>query len=358
MSVQNMFGSRKGLARMTCLAFMVVCMVACSRERKDIPAESYGKVVFRLSNQAPVTKSMGSAPAAESAVQRWSVLVYEQGALVSVGTSGSEGDIELSLPVGEYQLRAVANYPVSGNDAFVPSSYTSLSSLGECVFAYSVNSLSSFVLYGEGNLSLTASGSDLVELHVGRLMAKVEILSIEAGFDNEMAYERGMELTGIGMSNVYGYAPLVNDYTDSQVSSSLGSWVNAKGEFQDGYAGLLFDDASATFASVGDSHTIAHVFYVYPNPVISSADSRDVDGWSKRCTRVVVTGTIGGTPRYWTLTLPGPIVRNTAYVIDKLILKGNGSLDPESGEEADIEYEMSIIDINLDDDDFIVDENS
>ena len=351
----KLFGfNRSFVAALTCL---LVLLPSCIRE--DIEGlRTRERVVFSIVNDAPVTKALGSAPAAESAVSNWAVLVYENGALVTSGTSSSDGAIEVTLPTGTYALCAVANYPVSGAGAFVPANYTTLSSLSSYSLPYSSNSLDSFVLYGEGSLTVEAGGSAPVEMHVGRLLARIQINCIEAGFDNPMAYERTVDLTGLGVTNVYGSCPLVSDLAYSSLSNLKTAWINPAGEFDSSYTGMLYNSIEATFDEAGDRFDIPHVFYVFPNPTTEANDSRSTDTWCTRRTRVVVCGQIGTTARYWSLTLPGPVVRNTSYVIEKAVLKGNGSLDPESGEEADIEYEMGDIDIDIDGGQFNVSENS
>ena len=352
----RMYGLERSLAgALTC--FLALALSSCVRD--DMGAvEIRERIVFSIVNDNPATKALGSSPAAEFAVSNWAVLVYEDGGLVACGTSSSDEVIEMTLPTGSYTLRAVANYPVSGADAFVPGSYVTLSSLNDYEAAYSSNSLDSFILYGEGVLNVLAGGTAPVEMHVGRLLARVQINCIEAGFDNEMAYERTVKLTGIGVSNVYGSCPLVSDLAFSSLSNQKSAWINPAGDFAVSYTGMLYNDIDATFDEEGDRFDIPHVFYVYPNPTTEGNDSRSTETWCARRTRVVVCGMIGNTARYWSLTLPGPVKRNTLYLIEKAVLKGNGSLDPESGEEAEIEYEMGDIVIDIDGDDYNVSENS
>jgi len=353
-SIYNMF-------RKMCLAAGVlawgVLLPGCSRV--DEPQARYGKVVFSISKPEVPTKASGMAPAAETAVLRWAVFALQDGGVVAAGENlSSDGEIAMVLPLGEYQLCAVANYPVEGAGSFVPSSMRTLSDIESFELPFSANRLDGFVMYGTGSLTVQQGGSMPVTVLVRRLVARVEIDCIEAGFTNELAYELGVSLSGIRMSNVYGRAALGADASSEAMSPSEDAWVDRMGTETAGYEGILYDSVSGTFAAEGDSYSVPHVFYVYPNAVTEGGDSRDTESWSKRRTRLVIAGRIGSSVRYWNLTLPGPVVRNTSYLIEKAVLRGGGSLDPESGVEAQIDYDITTITIDIDDDDYNVNEES
>lgn len=332
-------------------------LAGCAREGS--PEPRYGKVVFSVEKASVPTKATGSAPAAETAVLRWAVFVLQDGGVVSVGENlSSDGEIAMTLPVGEYTLCAVANYPVSGAGAFVPSSMRTFSDIEGFELPLAANGLDGFVMYGTGTLTVEQGGTEPATVLVKRLVARVEIDCIEAGFTKDLAYELGVSLSGVRMSNVYGVAPLGADPAASAMRSSVDAWVDRMGTETEGYEGMLYESVTATFEADGDAYSVPHVFYVYPNAITGSGDSRDTESWSKRRTRLVIAGDIGGTARYWSVTLPGPVERNTSYIIEKAVLRGGGSLDPESGDEADIDYDITTIVVDLDGDEYNVNEES
>ncbi len=331
---------------------------SCSRQPIGTTGDGYGKVVFTLDSRACLTKASGSAAAAETAVNHWSVFVFEEGSVVGYGEKNSSGEIDLTLPTGEYQVCAVANYPKSGSYAFNPAEMGTLSQIRSFNLPLSVNSLDGFVMYGEGNLTVTEENDEPVHIFVQRLVAKVQVNCIESAFTNPLVYQRGAHLSGIGMSNVYGWNVFGADASVSAMSGNVSDWVNVMGVYDASYSSFLQDVISVDFTEAGQKYQTEHVFYVYPNALTESDDSRDTESWSKRRTRLLIKGTVGDTDRYWTLSLPGPVVRNRTYLIEKAILVTAGSLDGESGIEGDVDYDMSIIDIDVDGGEYVIDETS
>ena len=305
-----------------------------------------------------MTKASGSAAAAETAVNYWAVFVVEEGTVIGYGENNSGAEIDLTLPTGEYMVCAVANYPKSGTYVFNPTAMGTLSQIRSFNLPLSANSLDGFVMYGEGNLSVTEGDNEPVQIFVQRLVAKVQVSCIEAAFTNDLVYQRGAHLSGIGMSNVYGWNVFGSDASASAMSGNVSDWVNVMGTYEASYSSILQDAISVDFTEAGQKYQTEHVFYIYPNALTESADSRDTESWSKRRTRLLIKGTVGDTDRYWTLSLPGPVVRNRTYLIEKAVLRTAGSLDGESGVEGDVDYDMSIIDIDVDGGEYVIDETS
>ena len=331
---------------------------SCSRQPVGTTGDGYGKVVFTLDSRACMTKASGSAAAAETAVNHWAVFVVEEGTVIGYGENNSGAEIDLTLPTGEYLVCAVANYPKSGTYVFNPTAMGTLSQIRSFNLPLSANSLDGFVMYGEGNLSVTEGDNEPVQIFVQRLVAKVQVSCIEAAFSNDLVYQRGAHLSGIGMSNVYGWNVFGSDASASAMSGNVSDWVNVMGTYEASYSSILQDAISVDFTEAGQKYQTEHVFYIYPNALTESADSRDTESWSKRRTRLLIKGTVGDTDRYWTLSLPGPVVRNRTYLIEKAVLRTAGSLDGESGVEGDVDYDMSIIDIDVDGGEYVIDETS
>ncbi|MBQ2486057.1 MAG: hypothetical protein II518_03225, partial [Candidatus Methanomethylophilus sp.] len=97
-------------------AVLAVTLLASSCGEDSLPGiQDVAPVSARLSVGGAATRASGDAGSGEGSVARWAVFVFDRsasGALVTAGTSASDGPITVSVAPGvEYDIAAVANYP-------------------------------------------------------------------------------------------------------------------------------------------------------------------------------------------------------------------------------------------------------
>ena len=266
----------------------------------------------------------------EGRVDRWTLLLYRDGKLVDVGTSGSKSSIQRSLEAGSYTAYAVANPPSS----FRPESYSTLSKFSSAECDLRDNNPFKLVMFGSRTISVPIQNSRPQTIGVNRLVAKVGIRKISIGFTDPNLQSRTFRLKAIYLTNCYGKTLLRNDKEASMIDADASHWYNRMGFHSDsGVDNLLVDQGINASITASSPYEQEHHFYCYPNQ--ADRDSRSED-WSIRHTRLVLEAVISGKTYFYSITLPA-MQRNKTYIVEEAIIRKLGSNDPEKDEPGSID---------------------
>ena len=275
----------------------------------------------------------------EGRVNKWTLLLYREGKLIDVGTSGSTSAIQRSLEAGTYTAYAVANPPSS----FKPESYTTISKFSGAESDLRDNSLSQLVMVGSRTVSVPVQNGRPQTIGVNRLVAKVGIRKISVDFIDPLLQSRTVRLKAIYLTNCYGKTHLKSDEDPAEMSADASYWYNRMGfNSVPDVDALLADQEINAIMTASYPYRQAHHYYCYPNQ--ADRDSRSGD-WSIRHTRLVLETEISGRTYYYPITLPS-MQRNKTYIIEEAIIRKLGSNDPEKDEpgSVDVVFDTTVSD--------------
>ena len=327
---------------------MLLLLLACSRPDGDDSLQkgvASGSLVIRV--EAPEQPAGKAAVPGESAIGHWAWWIFNQkGRAVKCGSGGALSE-KVTLLSGRYTLVVVANAPLSGSWALPVQAGGTLESLSSRISDLSSNRPDALLMYGSESVEIEDGRENDIRVYVRRLVSKLGIRQVKVQYDNPSLQERTTLLTGIYLTNICRRTALGADFTPGQLSADLSLWYNAMGWHR------LPDQATdpAIDALVG-KRDIGHVLtaetpfttpvylYAYPNPSPLSADSRGIDGWCIRSTRLVVETQVDGRSFYYALTVP-PMARNCPYMAESVTLRDLGSSDPEAVIPGSFEVEFS-----------------
>lgn len=289
------------------------------------------------------SKVTGVSYAREEKVNRWAVFVFDQESeWFAYGSSSDEGII-VNLRAGRtYQCYSLVNYPLSGPGAIDPSSVRSADELTNKLASLSYNRTDNLVMYGSATVSPSAQpqggeGEVVPEttiIHVKRLVSRLDVTRVAVDFSGKPALAaKTFTLRRIYVTNAYRYARYASDYIYEELSASRSSWYNSGG-WHRGETGdpdcdaLLGSPALDVRIETGSPYTVTHSFYTFPNPTSKALDNRQMDLWTRRCTRIILECTMDEKTYYYPVDVPA-MERNRIYTVSDIVIKGNGSLDEE-----------------------------
>ncbi len=271
-----------------------------------------------------------TANSGEGNVCRWTLLLYREGKLIDIGTSGSDTPIRCSLKAGSYTAYAIANPPSS----FRPEDYTSFSKFSKAESDLRDNGLSQLVMFGSRTISVSGQDNRPQSIGVNRLVSKVSIRKISTDFSDPTLRFRTFRLKAIYLTNCYGKNKLKNDGEASEMAADASCWYNRMGFHSDsGVDALLADRGINAVITASSPYGKEHHYYCYPNR--ADQDSRSGE-WSIRHTRLVLEAEIDGKTYFYPITLP-TMQRNKTYIIEEAIIRKLGSNDPEKDEPGSID---------------------
>ena len=257
-------------------------------------------------------------------------MLYREGKLIDIGTSGSFSPIRCSLKAGSYTAYAIANPPSS----FRPEDYTSFSKFSKAESDLRDNGLSQLVMFGSRIISVSGQDNRPQSIGVNRLVSKVSIRKISTDFSDPTLRFRTFRLKAIYLTNCYGKNKLRNDGEASEMNADVSCWYNRMGFHSDaGVDALLADRGINAVITASSPYGQEHHFYCYPNR--TDQDSRSGE-WSIRHTRLVLEADIDGKTYFYPITLP-TMQRNKTYIIEEAIIRKLGSNDPEKDEPGSID---------------------
>ncbi len=305
------------------------------------------EVALNFSLSAASTKSVSTAP--ESAIERFSLYVFDGGAAGTLETSGSgtqtgtvaledgqTADIQLSCKTGEKKVAALVNAPTSWSAGF--SSYSSMLSTK---IEFDPAQTSSLPMEGEISAEVTASTH--LSINVKRSVARVELGSIVNSITSEQYAGKKLNIVSVYLINAVGDKPAMGGYSAAATDRR---WLNFKSNaYSDSDADNLIYEKTSISLSGGESDSSPHYFYCMPNSV--TADSDAADTADPRHTRLVVEACFEGETDhcYYPVTLP-VLEANKQYVINRLTItqRGYDSPDRKDSQSLNMSFSIRILD--------------
>jgi hypothetical protein len=266
----------------------------------------------------------------EGHVNHWTLMLYREGKLIDVRTSGAMSPIHCSIEAGVYTAYAIANPPSS----FRPEAYSTFSQFSKAESNLIDNSLSQLVMFGSRTITVPAQNSRPQTINVNRLVAKVGIRKISTDFTDPTLLSRTFRLKAIYLTNCYGKTHLRDDVGASEMNANASCWYNRMGFHTNaGVDALLADQGINAIITASSPYVQEHHFYCYPNQ--TNQDSRS-GNWSIRHTRLVLEADINDKTYFYPITLPA-MQRNKTYFVEEAIIRKLGSTDPEKDEPGSID---------------------
>ncbi len=189
---------------------------------------------------------------------------------------------------------------------------------------------SGFVMSGENQVEVKASGTESVEITISRLVARARLMKVT---NNLSAGYGTIKIKYVVLTNVVSNQNLAGTATISTWSNKMGrnSGTKIDGITKSESPESLLGNPTERNIATGSSDTPGFRFYGYANG--TTEDSTDITTWSARKTRLVVVAEIQGNTYYYPVTLPS-FEHNTAYDIS-LTIRNLGSNDPETKPTTD-----------------------
>ena len=236
-------------------------------------------------------------------------------------------DIVLRSKPGNKKIVAICNAPDLGHNFDYVGLQAKTSMLSD-------NESDSFVMIGETSLDLKDPCD--CPIAVERLVAKVQLLSLDVNFRSDVYKNLPFIVSAVYLINVPAEVPYMWDGI-----SYARSWYNKMEHVVTDDNSLIYDDMTGVTISKDSPYSIVNTFYCYPSNL--GEDTHDMTSWSVRHTRLVVEAVIGGNTYYYPVTLP-KIERNNVYGVN-LTVKGLGGSSPEEiVENHDVSFSFEIVD--------------
>lgn len=297
-------------------ALAAVVFPSCQGDYSAEPEEPQ-KVTLNVSLGGADTKAKIGGSTQDMTFSNAQIFVYNKlGKLeAKSGPVTTKDGISLSIIPGTKTIWALVNAPTMSLDLGTSETPESKKSL------LSDNALNKLVMSGSKSVSVTSSTS--VSVEVKHIAAKIVLDKITRAFTDVNLAEVPMTLKKVYMSNVAADC----DYACSGAAPTV--WNCKLGVFDNPIqnGALIVDTGLSEPLAEGATYSIAHTFYVYPNPTTQDSTS---DTWSPRKTRLVLECEYNGKTSYYPITInTDTIERNKVYHITGLTLKRPGSQNSE-----------------------------
>lgn len=335
------------LSLLPLLAAAALC-AGCARPLPEGPQtgpsapEELVTVHFRAAGAAGA-KATGIREEDETAVGRWTLFVFEDGGTwYHHETAPAGGALSMQLRAGRaYTCHAIVNYPVTGTGAFNPAAVRTPSDITGKVASLGDNAVGSLLMYGAEPLT-PGTGTAPVTIRVRRIVSRIDLPGVAVDFSGKPDLAAmTFTLRHLYVTNAYRTTRYGSDYTRAELSGARSSWYNSggwhRGEAGEGALDALLGDRDIDeVVTAGNPYTTPHSFYALPNGSLSDDDQRQIDPWTRRCTRLVIEATLGSETVYYPVTIPA-MTRNCIYSVTGVVIHGKGSPDPEvlSGDGMD-----------------------
>ncbi len=316
---------RKLLFSALCLSLFAVSCDIVEFKTPDRTSEAdiqWGKVSFCLSADGADPDTRSTSPAAESAVTRLQVLIFNSTNNLVAYAEANSGSLSATVPlnISGHKVYAVTNVAEDLSGCSTPSALTSK------VSYLKDNSAAGLQMIGSLDNQTFTSGST-VNVEVRRFASKVEIDEIVSNFSAAAHKSQTFVVTGIYLINVNGTCP----YTQTPTA---GTWYNQM-EYVSGDCNALIADKFNSPVTVQTAsgqvtpYTTKHYFYCYANPTTTDAHRGN---WSPRRTRLVVETKLGDRVYYYPIDIVGTgniLDVNTHYTVTRLTITGPGVDHPD-----------------------------
>jgi len=303
---------------------VVALLTACNAIEPDNSAGE-GRLTINVKGDI-LTKAVTDVVGNEATVNNLQIFIFDGEVCKYYFDNGTALSKTIDrVQTGRYEIWAVANL---GETLSVSVTKTSLKTKA-LTLAQNASS-SGFVMSGEKEVEVKASGTESVEITISRLVARARLVKVT---NNLSAGYGTIKIKYVMLDNVVSNQNLAG-------TAAIGTWSNKMGR----NSGVKIDGTTKSEAPesllgnpnernipTGSSDTPGFCFYGYAND--TAGDSTDITTWSARKTRLVVVAEIQGNTYYYPVTLPS-FARNTAYDIS-LTIKNLGSNDPETKPTTD-----------------------
>lgn len=302
-----------------------LCAVACKKDVGndiEVPAGEPCEVTIGIENLG--TKSTEIEEENEVKVNSLQIFVFRGNVLDAYKKVTNASAATVSCTSGDREIYALVN----GADK---ASIVTKTDLLACT-----SNLSSHVAAKEfvmiGSVTKTLPQVDKITIPVDRLSARVVVKKITRNFTAAAYQDKDFQIQEIYLSNAPGDINLGKTSAPSVWYSKLGVIDND--------IHLLTEKNLEVDVDNGNSHSIVHNFYCYPN-----GTEADVQGgeWSARHTRLVIKVKLGTSDYYYyPITLP-KLQANHSYEIEELKITRPGSDSPDAPVSfQDCQFEIKV----------------
>lgn len=293
-------------------AMTVFAFCACQKESEiKSPINLGERVELTVNVGSAQTRAVTADTPEESKVNSIQVFVFRPDGTVDAYKKASASPVTgVSCTAGTRTIYAVVNCPTD------LSTIKSLTDFNAKTLAFANEKLGGFQMVGNTSKNITLDDAN-VTLTVDRAVAKIHLSNIKLDFQAAVYKNMPFKITRIYAINVIGNYAVT--YPTSVVAPSVNVAKCGTSLSADSKVLLLWQPSSPiTVTNGADATSIDRSFYVYPN--YSTIEGNK--------TRIVVEATLGGTTYYYPLTFGTSIKANTYYDITGLLIKRQGSDNP------------------------------
>jgi hypothetical protein len=302
---------------------IAVLFTACNAIEPDSKGE--GRLTIHVKGDI-LTKAVTDVLGNEATVNNLQIFIFDGEICKYYFDNGTTLSKTIDkVQTGTYEIWAVANL----GEALSASVTKSTLKTKALTLAQNASS-TGFVMSGESQVEVKASGTESVEITISRLVARARLLKVT---NNLSAGYGTIKIKYVMLDNVVSNQNLAGTADITTWSNKMGrnSGTKIDGTIKSEAPESLLANATERNIAIGGSDTPNFPFYGYANG--TTEDSTDITNWSARKTRLVVVAEIQGNTYYYPVTLPS-FARNTAYDIS-LNIRNLGSNDPETKPSTD-----------------------
>ena len=343
------------MKKISCFILAAACLLtACSKTEEpsagSLPAN--GEVLLSVSLGTPsgATKVGSQTPTNEKTIRNVQVFVFRG------GTGGDAGNLEIAASTGFTQQLENAVGTFSGltvrctagwREVWVVVNDSEDRTAGANAVATKGDFLalthelqystpSKLLMIGHSGTAedaavLLTEGQAELQIGVRRLAASVILESVKNDFDAPAYRKAGVfRLESCYLLNVPGRI----DFGERSAPSALATadwYARLAPETAPPRSDLLYDSLAGQLLNYGQTYTVPHTFYTYPNDCAVSEDAT----WSARATLLVLEASVYNGHSWLKYYYPvqlgaGPLCSNKQYRVN-LTIHRPGSLDPNQG---------------------------
>lgn len=341
----------KKIFQLSAIAFV---LVACNKVEAPIssPATPAQLTVTVGDSQTKATDVVSNSTSSEAKVNNFQVFVFDKDGKLDGYKQESSANVlttTVDCTAGSRDIYVAVNAASLQGKVSTKSDFLATKSKLED------NALDSFIMIGSKS-SVTVPTTSTVTIPVNRLASRIVVRGIKNGFSSENFTVKAVCVTNVAGDILYSMT--------GQPDYSVSSWYNKKGFYTPSSPNSFSSpksfvcDEMNSEVKPGETYSVAHYFYVYPNGYAIANGGQ----WSARATKLVVKLSIGGKTYYYPVNLidkAGKQVKlecNKSYEFDLLTIShyGNGEndTDPEDSpvETSSDGFGMNVVDwsvINL-----------
>jgi len=292
------------------MAAAAAILCSCSKEQSSAPAPSDGMARMTVNLPQSRTKAVTES-SAETAVNSLQVYVFNENGsqLESYGTSTSSS-LTLSVSLGRKLVAALVNYDETKDVTNIEALKAKMSDLSDNVDG-------GFVMFGTETADV--QGNSTVTVPVTRLVARVVISKITNAIDIPQYKDDPIVLKKIALVNAAGETNVAA--TAAPASDKYYNKMQTMTELPSLLSSTMTQSIANQSSYDGETR-----LYCYPNPC---EEDSQLETWSPRFTRLVITVEIAGQDWYYPITLSSGVRANYSYEVSELRITRLGSTSPD-----------------------------